>query len=356
MNNIAIIGVGRLGLCFALNLDRAGYNIIGIDLREDYIKELRNKTFNSPEPEANELLSTTKVKFSSDITDAKYADIFFICVATPSTNNGGYDHSQIEAVMSKIVDISNGKTIVINCTTMPGYCADLQKRYPNTNITYNPEFIAQGSIIKDQLTPDVVLVGASSETSKNQIYNIYSRLCTNNFKYHAMTTTEAEITKIGLNCFITAKIAMANTIGDLCVSMKQDPDKVLEAIGSDTRIGSKYIKYGFGFGGPCFPRDNRAFGLAAFKSDSHNIMNRAIDESNKQHLAFQVREALKSDQKEYSLEVTYKPNTDIIEESQQLKYAVALASSGKNVTVICIESVKTKVSEKYPNLFTYKII
>lgn len=357
MNKISMIGCGRLGLCLALNIEKTGRTVTGIDVNDEYIKSLNEKTFKSPEPGVSSLLKRSKINFSTDVSDALDSDVIFICVNTPSTEFGDYDQSQIEEVMKKLNDVcSVSKKVVINCTTTPGYCADLQERYKNFSISYNPEFIAQGSIIENQLRPDMVLIGEADKESGDVIEDIYFDVCTNFPAICRMNVTEAEITKLATNCFITSKIAMTNAIGDIATSFKVNPQVVLDAIGKDSRIGDKCTTYGFGFGGPCFPRDNRAFAYVARRKGADDTMSKAIDESNKNHLLFQLKEHTRNYTKNNQIvfnDVSYKPGTDIIEESQQLRLAVELARSGFDVALDVDESVKKQVEEKYPNLFRW---
>jgi len=262
--NISIIGVGRLGLCLALNLERKGFNLIGIDVSQNYIDSLNEKTFNSTEPYVNDYLKHSKnVKFTTNLADALENDVIFVVVSTPSTVDWKYDHSQIESIADQLISFGKQQTrkdLIINCTTFPGYCRTLQEKLKDYNyyVSYNPEFIAQGTIIKDQVNCDNVLIGEVDEYAGDIIEAIYNEMCESNPVINKMTPTEAELTKLSVNCFLTTKISYANMIGDIAERIDCDPNVILSAIGTDSRIGSKYIKPGFGFGGPCFPRDNRA--------------------------------------------------------------------------------------------------
>ena len=267
--NISVIGVGKLGLCFSLNLERKGYRIIGVDINEQYVHELSVKSLVSSEPFVNEFLRDSKnISFSTRIEDALVNDVIFIVVQTPSTIDNKYDHSRIDQVIEQIKSFGpqkSRKDIIINCTTFPGYCESLSKEVEafNLKISYNPEFIAQGSIIMDQLRADNVLIGQADDHAGNIIENIYNDLCEGSPAINKMSVTEAELTKLSVNCFLTTKISFANMIGDIAERYNCDPHVVLRAIGTDSRIGAKYLMPGFGFGGPCFPRDNKALAVCA---------------------------------------------------------------------------------------------
>ena len=269
---IGLIGAGRLGLCLALLMEEAGYDVIASDVRADYITSLNQKVIDTTEPEVKELLKNSRNIYftNSNLEVIHEADIIFTLVRTPSLENGRYDVSDVDDVISDVLkyDWTNSncqhKSIVIGCTTNPGDCDFFEDRLSETgfDLYYNPEFIAQGSIVNDLRRSDMVLIGGSGRHSK-EIELIYGRI-QRGYKIpsiHFMSTKAAEITKIAVNCFLTTKISYANMLGQV-LSMSGLGDEingVLKAIGSDDRIGNKYLKFGFGFGGPCFPRDNRAF-------------------------------------------------------------------------------------------------
>ena len=165
MKSVSIIGIGKLGLCFALNLEKVGYTVDGYDINKDYLNELRNKTFISSEPEVTNLLKSSKnLNLHDNLEEVIHNDLIFAIVPTPSLPNGKYDHQYIETLKEKLISLGVQKTtkhLIINCTTFPGYCDKLQKDLQKYNYTvsYNPEFIAQGSIVKDQVNADMVLIG-----------------------------------------------------------------------------------------------------------------------------------------------------------------------------------------------------
>ena len=153
-----------------------------------------------------------------------------------------------------------------------------------------------------------------------------------------MSLVSAEITKISLNCYVTMKIAFANSIGDLCIESGAEYEKVLEAIGNDSRVGNKYFKYGYGYGGPCFPRDNKALGIFSKDMDREVVFSRITDISNKIHLHYQIQDFVKNNPNK-NIEViidfvTYKKDSVIIEESQQLLFALELKKLGYKIKIL----------------------
>jgi UDP-glucose 6-dehydrogenase len=172
-----------------------------------------------------------------------------------------------------------------------------------------------------------------------------------------MSRKEAEITKIALNCFLTTKIAYANMVGDTAIASGCDPTKILSAIGADSRIGNKYLNYGYGFGGPCFPRDNKAFGNFTQSVNVDPIISRATDKSNDHHLVQQLIQKRNSGKTKFVFNtVTYKPESTLLVQSQQLRLATLLANEGFEVTIVERETVINELKEKYGNKFIYESV
>ena len=185
-------------------------------------------------------------------------------VQTP--NSGGdkfYDHSILSNVLCQINSYNvKNKDIIIGCTVMPKYIDEignfLLSDCIDTTLNYNPEFIAQGKIIKGFTNPDIILIGTNSLTLGDKLKDIYSKFVLTNPTFCILTPLEAELVKININGFITTKLSFANMLSDVCDTVGASKEKVLNAVGKDSRIGSKYFRPGYSFGGPCFPRDTEA--------------------------------------------------------------------------------------------------
>lgn len=362
---IGIIGLGKLGLCFALNLEASGYRVIGLDLDQDYVEAVNGKSLSSHEPGVEAMLDKAAHLVATTDADSLIAlqpKMVFLVVATPSLTDGTYDHSQVEAVGEMLR--SRGKAahttdLVVMCTTMPGYCDDFAGRMApyGYRVSYNPEFIAQGTIIRDQQFPDQVLIGEADSKAGDAIQAVYEKVCHRTPTYCRMSRISAEIAKIATNCFLTTKISFANSVGDLAVRAGAEPDKILQAIGADKRIGPRYLGYGFGYGGPCFPRDNRALGKFGELIGYDMLISRATDEVNRRHLDFQVDQYLQQYRPEETIvfeTVTYKPGTTILEESQQLALAERLARAGRKVLVRDHPAVVSELKHRFGSLFAYE--
>lgn len=366
MENITFLGIGKLGLGLALLMEKSGYNILGVDINENYIKQINEKTLKTKEPEYEILLKNSKnIKATMDLDKGlNHSNIIFIMVQTP--NSGGdkfYDHSIVSNLLEKINEKKvENKHIIISCTIMPKYIDTignfLLKDCKNTTLSYNPEFIAQGEIIKGYLNPDMILIGTTSNQISNILTEIYDKFILTKPKYCILSPLEAEITKITINGFITTKLSFANMISDTCDNVGADKNKVLDSIGSDSRIGNKYFRTGYSFGGPCFPRDTRALAQFIDQSNINNELLLATSKYNKLHSEFLTQQLVKEDKQEYIIEnVCYKENSKIpiIEESPKLIIAKNLVNIGKSVTIKDEIQIINEVKKEYGNKFDYII-
>lgn len=365
MSALGVIGVGRLGICTAVALEQAGYTVYCIDKNKSILDAIQQKTYQSVEPFVTDAVnSSTRLIPKTGIKDLYALPVNFVVVATPSLPNGSYNHTAVDEVVDEILAANNNqptyykKILIISCTTMPTYCDSIQTRLEkyNYSVVYNPEFIAQGDIMRGLKNPDMVLIGHNDDESCNIVKDIYKQFLENSPPYRCMTRTEAEITKISLNCFLTTKIAFANTIGNIVLTAGGDPNAVLNAIGSDTRVGNKFLKWGYGFGGPCLPRDNRALNFFADQIGQRNRIGEITDVSNKLHIDSLVDYVSKINTTNLPVlftSVVYKKGTHILEESQKLALAVKLADKGLSVTIHDDIKILNDLKIKYMDKFQY---
>ena len=362
MKNLSVIGIGRLGICFALTLEEAGYSVIGCDINQSYVKSINNKTLNSSEPGVNEKLKKSKnfVATCDLEKTVRHSNNLFVTVASFSEPDGKYDVSQVNSVVDNLINLgaqSRTKHLIICTNVNPGFTDTISKRLEDYNwtVSFNPETIAQGTILQNQKYPDCVYIGSENKENIKTLVEIYNNICGNSPSIHIMDRLSAELTKVSLNCYLTCKISFANMVGDLANKIGADANKVLNAVGSDSRINNKFFKYGFGWGGPCFPRDTRAFIRLSKNNEMPYDMCTASNEINKKHLEFQVSQFLKTNKTKYFTDsVTYKKGTIILEESQQLQLALELARKGVEVTIEESDAVITELIARYSDLFIYK--
>lgn len=353
---IGLIGAGRLGICLALLMENAGYDVLVSDIREDYVENLNKKIIKTSEPhvtehlkEANNIVATTDNK--KVISEC---NIIFTLVATPSSPDGSYDVSSVWEVVRDFQnsDDVQGKTLVVGCTTNPGDCEKFQEtlRPFGVSVIYNPEFIAQGSIIRDLTHADMVLIGGDNEEVMDVLSEMYKKIQVVKPKISRMSLTAAELVKLAVNCYLTTKISYANMVGQVMTmaGMEDEIETVLNSIGNDSRVGTKYLKYGYGFGGPCLPRDNRSFAAFAKKLGLKYNLGETTDNFNYEHSKFLRQYFVKKNVDNhpfYFSYISYKKGTDILTESQQYILCQDLLDCGFTVYIDDIDSILSQVKD-----------
>lgn len=363
---IGVIGAGRLGICFALLCEQAGYNVVVSDIRDDYIEKLRNKEVDTNEPEVLDLLkkSTNLTATTSNSEVIRECDIIYTLVATPSLPTGDYDVTAVWQVVNDIQQEPNisGKSFVVGCTTNPGDCEMFQKQLEpyGVDVFYNPEFIAQGSIIKDLRRADMVLIGGKRNKVYDELCELYNKIQETQPRINIMSTTAAELVKLAVNCFLTTKISYANMVGEVMTlaGLEDEISTVLTAIGDDSRVGRKYLNYGYGFGGPCLPRDNRSFAAYAKKLGLQYNLGSTTDSFNDEHSKFLFNYVVKNNPEGlpfYFDYVSYKKGTDILTESQQFRLCFTLLEYGYTVYVSDNQSVINTIKNDLKTRFGDKV-
>ncbi len=196
--NVSVVGIGRLGLSFAMSLEKNGYNVVGVDLNQDYINDINKGIFISPEPGIHESLKQAKnFTATTDLGKAlEHSNILFCVVATNTLEDGHYDHTVLDRLADSIIEFGpsvSKRHLVVQSTTIPGYCNKLKQRLKEYNYTvsYNPEFIRQGSILEDQKNPDLVLIGADDGEAKNILVNTYETITKNSPPIRVMDVLSA---------------------------------------------------------------------------------------------------------------------------------------------------------------------
>src|SRR4051812_31104606 len=359
---IAIVGTGRIGLCLALNLERSGHDVLGVDGDVVRVRHIREKTLRTTEPGVEDALrAATNLGAEHDIRGlASFSPaVVFVAVDTPSTPDGGYDGSRVDSVIRDLSTLRPPRQrteLILVSTVLPGFCDSRAAAAAACGyaLSYSPAFVAQGRIMRDQVHPAQVLIGEADGHAGDRILRLYETMHRSQPTIHRMSRLSAEIAKLATNSFLTMKIAFANAVGDLATRAGANADHVLGAIAADPRIGSAFMAYGFGYGGPCLPRDNRALNLFARQHGCELLQGDATDAMNLRHLAFQVEESLRQhpgDAPIHLHSVTYKPDTEMLEESQPLAFAVALARSGRRVVIHERADVAAELRARFPGLF-----
>ena len=349
---ISVIGLGKLGAPLAACLAAKGRQVIGVDVDPNKVDAINHGRAPVFEPGLEELIGRSRGRLSAtqDIAGAVAASgITFIVVATPSEAEGGFSNRYVlptcEAIGATLRAKSEFHLVSLTSTVMPGCTGGVvrdalekasgRRVGVDLGLCYNPEFIALGSVIRDFLNPDFVLIGESDARSGNQLEALYREVCENTPAFARMNILNAEITKLSVNAFVTTKISFANMLARICEHLPgASVDEVTAALGLDSRIGAKYLKGAVSYGGPCFPRDNLA--LAAFARSIGAPAN--IAESTHEFNCLQI-EILADLVKQHLgpggyagiLGLTYKPNTDVVEKSAGFLLAQRLSAEGVRV-------------------------
>lgn len=352
--NISIIGLGKLGACMLAAYASKGYRAIGVDINRNYIDAINKGGAPVEETGLKKYLSENidRISATQDYSEAtKNSEITFIIVPTPTDETGGFSVKYVLSVCAEIGKALQQKNsyhlIVLTSTVLPMDCESTiipeiekhsnKKCGVDFGFCYSPEFIAIGSVIRDLLNPDFFLIGEFDKKSGDTLEAFYSTISINSAKVKKMNIPSAELTKISLNHFLTTKITFANMLAEIAGKIPSvNIDVITDALGSDTRIGSKYLKGGLGYGGPCFPRDNRAFASVAEKRGVHAPFAKSTDDYNNSIIERMARLILKqavSSSKIGILGLSYKPETGFCEESQGLNIAKKLSQLQYQVNV-----------------------
>jgi UDPglucose 6-dehydrogenase len=351
---VAVIGLGKLGSPMAAAIAARGLPVIGVDLDSAKVEKL-----NRGEPPVLEtMLAETirrgkaNLRATTNIAEAVNASrLVFLIVPTPSDAEGRFSLKHVlpacEEIGRALREMKTPPVIVITSTVLPGSTGGpIRETLERTSgkqagsdfgLCYSPEFIALGSVIHDFLNPDFILVGESDPQSGKALNEFYQTVCENHPHIARMNFTNAELSKLAVNTFVTTKIAYANMLARICQNLPGgDVDVVTAAIGHDTRIGAKYLKGGMGYGGPCFPRDNKALGRLARDLGVQAGLAEMTDAENRAEvarLAEFVRRHAPAGTRIGVLGLSYKPDTEVIEESQSLQLVRALVEGGSEVLV-----------------------
>jgi UDPglucose 6-dehydrogenase len=325
-----------------------------VDVNADYVAAIQQGHAPLKETGLEEMIQANRERLSATVNYEEAVlgtDATFIIVPTPSDPDGTFSLRNVMIAAEKIGAALRKKQgwhlVVLSSTVMPGSTGGKllpaleahsgKKCGEGFGLCYNPEFIALGSVIRDMLNPDMILIGESDERSGEILEKLYTGVCDSNPHIRRMNHVNAELTKISVNTFVTTKISYANMLAQVCETLPgADVDVVTSAIGCDSRIGQKYLKGALGYGGPCFPRDNLAFSALARANGVPPILAEAthqLNQSQAPRLAKWILARLPEGGTVGVMGLSYKPNTEVIEESQGLALAKHLLSVGVPVVV-----------------------
>ena len=350
---VSVVGLGKLGSPLAAVLASRGHQVIGVDVRPESVRDLREGRAPVREPQLQELIASSRDRLSAttDYIEAMLgSQITIVIVPTPSDERGAFSNEYVLASIREIGLALRKKNeyhvVSITSTVMPGSTGgeirDALERHSgrrvgeDVGLCYNPEFVALGSVIHDMLHPDFVLIGESDRRAGDVLEELYRPVYDLMPPVRRMNFVNAELAKISVNTFITTKISYANMLSDICDRLPgADVDVVTAAIGCDSRIGSKYLRGATGYGGPCFPRDNIAFGQLARALGSRADIADATDTLNRyqiERVLGIIQGRVRSGSRIGILGLSYKPHTPVIEESPGMALAMRLLDEHYSVT------------------------
>ncbi len=348
----SVIGLGKLGASMAAAIASRGYHVIGVDVSQHVVDAVNAGRAPVYETDLDALVQQNKDRLRatlSHIEAVQGSDISFVIVPTPSDDRGGFTLQYAAWAFREIGSALAKKTdyhlVVLTSTVLPGSTRHgllpILERYSGKQggkdfgLAYSPEFIALGSVIHDFLNPDFTLVGELDDRSGRTLQDAYAEIMNGPPPCKRMTLENAELTKIAVNTFVTTKMTFANMLVDICERLPGgDVDVVTGALGCDKRIGSRYLKGAIGYGGPCFPRDNVALSFFARQVGSSAELAETTDKTNRglaERTLEQFRSLIPPRATVAVLGLAYKPNSHVVEESQGIRLAKALANGGARV-------------------------
>src|ERR1051326_4029073 len=368
---ISIVGLGKLGSPMAAVMAHKGHTIVGVDVNAEFVRAIQEGRPPVKEPQLAEMITANRERLSATVDYEEAVlktDVTFIIVPTPSEpDTGRFSLAYVLKAAESIGAALRKKgwhLVVLSSTVMPGSTGGSllpalerhsgKKCGDGFGLCYNPEFIALGSVVKDMLNPDMILIGESDERSGKILEELYTGVCESNPKIRRMNYVNAELTKLSVNTYVTTKISYANMLAQVCETLPgADVDVITAAIGCDTRIGTKYLKGALGYGGPCFPRDNRAFSALARDNNAPALLAEATDALNSRQvprIAEQILSRLPKGGTAGVMGLSYKPYTEVIEQSQGIAIAQMLIDAGADVIVYDPEAMNNARRELKGNV------
>jgi len=352
MTVYSVIGLGKLGASMAAAIAKRGSQVIGVDISQSAVDLLNAGHAPVQETDLEETIAAFKERLRATLSHREAilnSNVSFVIVPTPSDERGAFSLQYAAWAFREIgralAEKEEYHLVVLTSTVLPGstrfgLLPILEQESGKTagrdfGLCYSPEFIALGSVIHDFLNPDFTLVGEIDERSGSLLEESYAAIMENHPPCKRMSIENAELTKIAVNTFVTNKITFANMLAEICQLLPGgDVDAITDAMGTDRRIGSRYLKGAIGYGGPCFPRDNVAFGYIAHAlgiqadlAETTDRMNRALPAK----IVERLRPIIHKGTTVAILGLAYKPFSHVIEESQGIHLAKALSNIGARV-------------------------
>jgi UDPglucose 6-dehydrogenase len=364
--NIAVVGTGYVGLVTGTCFAETGNKVVCVDVDKAKVEKLSSGEITIYEPGLEKIflrnIKEERLRFTTDLSAVvDEAEIIFLALPTPSGADGAADLKYVLGVAGELGKLLKNYKVIVNKSTVPVGTADKVKAAISNNykgefdVVSNPEFLREGVAVDDFMKPDRVVVGTTSERARKLMSELYAPFVRQGNPIIFMDERSSELTKYAANSFLATKISFMNEIAQLCERMGADVDMVRRGIGSDDRIGKRFLFPGIGYGGSCFPKDVQALVKSAGEAEYDFKILKSVEKVNamqKLHLVEKIKThfsgALKG--KYFALwGLAFKPNTDDIREAPALSIIDALLQQGASITAYdpeAMENIRQVLGEK----------
>lgn len=364
--NIAVVGTGYVGLVTGTCLAETGNHVVCVDIDEEKVHKMKNGVIPIYEPHLDNLfernIKQKRLEFTTNLEDAvKHANVIFLALPTPPGADGSADLQYIIKVADDLGKILSEYSIIIDKSTVPVGTADkvhaaIAANYKGDfDVVSNPEFLREGFAVDDFMKPDRVVIGTDSSRAQEILEELFKPFVRQGNPIIFMDEKSAEMTKYAANAFLATKISFMNEIANLCEIIGADVDKVRVGIGSDSRIGNRFLFPGIGYGGSCFPKDVQAIVKTA-QDNNYNLeileSVMKVNESQKTILLPSILNAYNGDLKGKHFAIwglAFKPDTDDIREAPALYIIDKLIEQGATVKAYdpeAMSNVRKQIEDK----------
>jgi UDPglucose 6-dehydrogenase len=363
---IAVVGTGYVGLVTGTCFAETGNKVTCVDIDKAKVEKLSAGQITIYEPGLEKIflrnIKESRLKFTTQLEEAVAdAEIIFLALPTPPGADGSADLKYVLGIADHLGKILKGYKVIVNKSTVPVGTADkvkaaIQNNYKGEfDVVSNPEFLREGVAVDDFMKPDRVVVGTRSDRAKKLMSDLYAPFVRQGNPVIFMDERSSELTKYAANSFLATKISFMNEIAQLCERMGADVDMVRRGIGSDERIGKRFLFPGIGYGGSCFPKDVQALIMSSDELNYAFEILKAVEKVNanqKLHLVEKIKAYYKNDLqgKHFALwGLAFKPNTDDIREAPSLVIIEALTALGATITAYdpeAMTNVQAQIGDK----------
>lgn len=368
--NIAIVGTGYVGLVSGACFAEVGIDVTCVDIDRNKIENLRNGIIPIYEPGLDDLVKRNvaegRLHFATDLQDCiSDVEVVFCAVGTPPDEDGSADLKYVREVARRFGQLINKYTIFVTKSTVPvGTSAIVHKEIKEAlalrcaevefEVASNPEFLKEGAAIKDFMSPDRVVIGTDSPKARKVMERLYRPFLLNNFRVIFMDIASAEMTKYAANSMLATRISFMNDIANLCELIGADVNMVRKGIGTDARIGTKFLYPGCGYGGSCFPKDVKALIRTGEKHGYRMRIIEAVEEVNElqKGIVFSKLEKVLGNLSGKRIAIwglAFKPETDDMRQAPSLVVIEKLIEAGANISVydpVAMDECRRRIGDK----------